>query len=169
MQIKTLALLAAPALVAALASSAWAGPVVPGDGVPDAIYDPATGSITLQPDAKIISYVLQTDPAGPGFRDFDAAAVPFETPFITRMKGEISWQDLSSAGFTAPFSPGNILPAGLSEAQLTSFLTAADYASAFGSGGAFNVTSLASTPIPEPASLGLLGLGGLALLRRRRA
>ena len=31
------------------------------------------------------------------------------------------------------------------------------------------VTYVGGTSVPEPASLGLLGLGGLALLRRRRA
>ena len=32
-----------------------------------------------------------------------------------------------------------------------------------------SVTSAFTAPLPEPASLGLLGLGGIALLRRRRA
>ena len=148
----------------AAASAAPRGVPVANDGQPDVIYNAATGEITLQPDSKIISYVLQTDPSGPGFLNLEAVPVPFDTPFITRTASEISWQDLSSAGFTDAFSLGAILPAGLDAAQLRSFLTATDYASAFGSGGAFNVTV-----VPEPASLGLIGLAALVLPRRRGA
>ncbi len=159
----------ATVLLAALAPFAHAGPVVPGDGIPDAVYDPATGDLTLVPDAKLIGYDFLTDPATTGgFINPQSAKVPFQTPFITRTSNEVGWQDISGGSFTEAFDVGPILPTGLSEAGLTAFFgDAAIYSAGFGDGGNFNLALAA--PVPEPAGLGLLGLGGLALLRRRRA
>ncbi len=142
---------------------------VAGDGTPDVLYDPATGDLTLVPDAKLIGYDFLTDPAVTGgFRHPGTAEVPFQTPFITRTAGEIGWQDISGGSFTDPFTITGILPLGLDQAGLMAFFgDSAIYSAGFGDGGQFNLAVV--NAVPEPTGLSLLAFAGLATLRRRRA
>ena len=65
---------------------------------------------------------------------------------------------------TGPGGDGNYAAA----AGDTSAATAVDYNNNSGNWRFDNIT-ISGTAVPEPASLGLLGLGGLSLLRRRRS
>ena len=70
----------------------------------------------------------------------------------------------SAAAFlgTAEYNLGNIFPVGLSMAELTAKLVMAEWGNST-NGGAFDVIY-----VPEPATMVLLGIGGLVALRRRR-
>ena len=159
----------AAVFVSALGSAA----VAAGPDLAEIIVDTATGNIRLVGNA--------TDPAEVSGYDIvstDNALIP------------ANWVSLAQQG-VAGFGENARLALGVSEASLTTVATVD--ATGFNLGNFFNpavgsinnlsftytdensnviegaVTPAATAPLPEPASLGLLGLGGLALLRRRRA
>jgi hypothetical protein len=49
------------------------------------------------------------------------------------------------------------------------FATTNTATTSIGLNGRFVVTRFSSTPVPEPASIAILGLGALALIRRKRS
>jgi len=120
----------------------------------------------------VSSYSLTFQPAaGDGVVDFGITD-------IDRSSGS------SSGAFTVHFSDGSTitsstasLPGGANAGTFFGFsaptglsITSVDWAnSASGSASRFDDVALVVAPVPEPASLGLLSLGSLALLRRKRA
>jgi hypothetical protein len=144
----------------------WTGPLagnlIPSPGVADLVYNPATGGVTLVPssgDGVITNFVLKSaggflPPHNCAFCNFTYYSDP----------NEMSETDFSFVGFSGPHFMGNIMPAGMDLVALEAFLTQATYAGALGGeGGDLDLV------IPEPATLALMGLGGLLVLRRRRA
>ena len=135
----------------------------------DLIYDSPTGNVTLdQTEAAggiMNNFVLKNAVGG---NDFNTSVVnfPFSGSLKTDLPTEISQTDPLFAGFTGgdQWSLGAIFPTGMDLSGLQSLLTQNSYVGAPGSG--FQDLDLLVTP--EPATLGLLLLGGLALLRRRK-
>jgi hypothetical protein len=141
-----------------------------GGGNADLIYDPATGDVWLNASEAaggvVTSFQLEnadgtftpgnyvgpTGGLGGCFKDVGADV--------------IADSDLTFAGFSGIRDFGNIFPAGMDLAQLEAFLTTAVYTGAFGSGQ----QQIGLMLIPEPATLALLGLGGLGMVlgRKRR-
>lgn len=141
-------------------------PLRPGNNVADVVYNAVTGQILIDPDGgKIISFSLLN--GGTGFINLNTVAFPDASTFTTKLPDEIGWTDingLAGTGFSNLFALGFVLPAGLTEAQLQTLLDGSAFSRGGGNGGAFEFTV-----VPEPTGLGLLALGGLTLLRRRRA
>lgn len=150
-------------LLSFLAAAALAGQA----SAADLLYTPASGQVQLRPDTKIVSFAL-VDNEG-GFLNVNSIVFPDSSTFVTRQPDEIGWTDMNGiagAGFVSTYTLGNVFPKNLTAATLPSFLDDATFSrgtvGGIGSGGSFNLVV-----VPEPTSLSLLGLGGIALLRRR--
>lgn len=133
--------------------------------IADLIYDPSSGNVTLDASeaagAILTNYVLKNADGTfiPG--NWNAVLPGF---FDTATAFEISESDGTGAGVAGLLDLGDILPTGMDQAALAAYLTDASYVGQLGSGvGEFELVV-----IPEPASLALLGLGGLLLIGRRR-
>ena len=131
-----------------------------GDNNPDIIYDPATGDIKISPDGVngINSIVLQSVA---GIFTGSPPTFPGSSFFTTDSDKEVSQTFFQPAMTNAPFDMGNIAQTGLSQSFLLGDLTMTG-----GSTGASNFQFTLITP--EPASIGLLGIGAVGLLIRRR-
>ncbi|MCG8448946.1 MAG: PEP-CTERM sorting domain-containing protein [Pirellulales bacterium] len=146
-----------------------------GPGNPDLIYDKGTGNVRVRADgATIGSFNLQSagnfsPPAD--FSDLDndvlGGALTGLTDNDNNQIGWISGAVTSGIGFDGPADAdlGNVFPTGLTLTGLQSLLTNNAWASPVGvsGSGAFDLQV-----VPEPASMLLLGLGGLALAGIRR-
>lgn len=91
----------------------------------------------------------------------DASAAVYDTSPASSYYGWAYAEILDSA---APFNnaPGNVFDVTLTGAAEGMFTMTSDYYSSLGAGD-----SLMVTVIPEPMTIGLLGLGGLFLRRRK--
>lgn len=148
-------------------------------------YDAADGSLTIDPLGQpLYTYsikTLGTLGGDDGFIESNHIPLPdgpgiFGTPVSTSTDDELSQSDFDQWTDLGPFNLGNVLPAGLTEAQLNSILDTAPqntfYIDSLGSSGqnqqnshmnAFNVVF-----VPEPGSLVLIAVGGAMLAQRRR-
>ena len=167
-----------------------------GDNCPDLIYDPADGSVTLDPDG------LNQDPGEPADRarainafsiqhtnnpawDFTANPLPDVTglpaggnfDFIAKQFGWVSGS--TSVGFENVQQLGPIFPAGLDLAGLQGFLK--DGSVSFGNdivsnpfpnppsgGGGGTLGMIIEGVIPEPSSFVILAMGLLSIVSLRR-
>lgn len=130
----------------------------------DLIYDQVTGEITLDgaeaAGGVITNFVLTSDGE---FINTDGLTNPFLGAFFTANANEISASDPLTTGL-ALIELGAVLQAGLTESELADVFGAATYVGNLGTG----VQTLDLVLVPEPTTLVLMGLGGLAAMRRRR-
>ena len=140
---------------------------------PDLIYDPDSGEVFIDADgAVILSFNLQSDGA------FNAVFTQDElnddtlnvTGLQDNTESAIGWVSAlvaANLGYSGvendPAFIGAILDANLSLADLEGLFTNNQWAGPNGTTGVFDLVV-----VPEPTSVALLGLGGVALLRRRR-
>jgi|GEM_PF-6052660 len=102
----------------------------------DLIYDPQTGEVVLDASeaagAVITTYALENDS-----NDFDVTELnlyDFNDSQDASSDSHISQTDLDQDGFANTWDLGDILPTGMTLAQLESFLTTAKYCGNLGSG-----------------------------------
>jgi len=137
-----------------------------GDGRPDVIYDPATGDLKISADglAGINSLAFFSDLSKfngttPNFPGTSAQATSNNASSIVRSAFT------PTLGANDVFDLGNVYTAG------TPFSTALADLELDGNktgGPAFFYDLVDASATPEPASIGLLGLGAVGLLARRR-
>jgi len=146
----------------------------PGDGILDYVYNPATGDVTVSYDGdpnltatknlhrmKLASLGSKFDPtkvtnATPGGSGVISAGLSTESTSLLDL--------LSDPATIIPdhYDLGNILPGGLTLNDLLADLTLQ-----FGTNGSFTLKP-AEVLVPEPTTLGLIGIGAVGLLARRR-
>lgn len=147
-------------------------------------YDAADGSLTIDPLGQpLYTYSIKTLGSlggDDGFIEANHIPLPddpgvFGTAVSTSTDDELSQSDFDQWTGLSPFNLGNVLPAGLTEAQFNSILDTSPqntfYIDSLGSGqnqqnsymSAFNVVF-----VPEPSSLVIIGLGAAMLAQRRR-
>jgi len=180
-----LLVLAVAAIAIAQTGNAMAQSVVVGtiDDIPlaprgtvQAFYDPATGDVILSVGSNDLSIL---GVLGAPFNSANAIPFPGHPQFPEG--SEIAFLNLPAGaeGFPIPagvFNFGNILPADPSIVDLASFQSNAVFGGAevqFVSDVAagpegFGLLLADTTAVPEPSSLSLLALAGLAAIARRR-
>ena len=145
-------------------TGAMAGNLVDGDDA-NLVYDPATGNVTIDATdtatEAIISFVLATESNdlrtdNSLFPFIDAGTNTDNTTF------QIGQTDPLNQGAGPLVNLGNIFPTDLSLSDLSEYLSLADYASALGSGGTFDLIL-----VPEPSALTLAFLAVFPLHHRR--
>jgi len=143
-----------------------------GDGRPDVIYDPSTGDIKIVADGRnlINTFSFFENVGQPGIFTGSAPNFPGTSAAVTSDFDD----EITRSGFTPPFDSttvwdlGNVAQTGLTDSFLKQALNLNGNTQA-GSNqpGPFNY-DLIVTGVPEPTSIGLLGLGAIGLLARRR-
>jgi hypothetical protein len=137
------------------------------DGVLDFIYDPSTGDLKVHydGDSRITAanplQVIRLKSAGGHFLpgNFNASGFSNVTTDNSTLNGTI----LGAGSLPDNYDLGQILATGLGVSDLTSDLTLQWNVS----GGGLSLKN-GDVVVPEPAAIGLLGVGALALFARRR-
>lgn len=180
---------AAPALVALLFSTTAAAQEQ--QAPYDLIYNPSTGSLTIDTHGgDLYSYAItinteitedvafgegdqnnQELPAPPAFIGFNLdnyIPLPNNHPAVNPAPDVLPGLNLAGWIALPPTSLGNVLPPGLTQAQLDGIIDDAVYMPVLGGGGSGPLPQFNVTAIPEPTSLALLAAAGLLFARRRR-
>jgi hypothetical protein len=139
-----------------------------GDGVLDFVYDPQTGDLKVHFDGddRITAanplQVIRFKSAGGHFLpgNFNASGFSNVTTDNSTLNGTI----LGAGSLPDNYDLGNVLSAGLQATDLISDLTLQWNVS----GGGLSLKNGDVVAVPEPATFGLIGLGTVWLLARRR-
>ena len=162
---------AAPAAASpstSLSGTAATSEGISGDGILDFVYDPATGDMKVKYDGdpRITAanplQVIRFKSAGGNFLPaaFNGSGFSNTTADNSTLNGTV----LGAGSLPDGYDLGHILAQGLSISALTSDLTLQWNVS----GGGLSLKNGDVTLVPEPATLGLVGLGALGLLARRQ-
>jgi hypothetical protein len=136
--------------------------------VADVVYDPTTGELKLVVLQNQVEAALLITTADTNIVSTSPENLPFYNGILqawthTYFGGKMQFTDGTLGLGGAPATVGEYVIA-----QLATGLTDADFGEVeYGSSAGTQFTTV--TVIPEPASLALLGLGGLLVLRRRAA
>jgi hypothetical protein len=159
---------ASPSTPALTGANAATSEGISGDGILDFVYDPATGDMKVKydGDTRITAanplQVIRFKSAGGHFLpgNFNASGFSNTTTDSSTLNGTI----LGGGSLPDGYDLGHILAAGLDISALTADLTLQWNVS----GGGLNLKNGDVMLVPEPATLGLIGLGALGLLARRQ-
>ena len=151
-------------------TGAAAGNLTDTVGTPNLVYDPATGNVTIDAEGlAITSFQFENGDDSFVISEYNSpqdigAGIFFGLSFEEVAAGVIGDTDANAVGITGLFDFGDIFATGLDQAGLEAYLTTAFWGTSGSGSGEFDLVL-----VPEPSSLALLGLGGLLLVRRRRA
>jgi hypothetical protein len=131
------------------------------------IYNPTSGDVEINPNGNTMTGFRLLDSAGNFF--VASAVFPPGGAFTTDTAAQKFWSTFSPSSYLiSTFDLGDIAPIGLTDTQFLADMNnlSGDSVWTAAGGGSFDYNF---TSVPEPATMTMLLLGGLAVLARRKA